>query len=247
MIGLLLWKSPEAGKRQKSVVLSECSVLQMRFVCVEILRGAKTPEAILRRRVLVAAKKFRRAGVTEIVPPARFAYLPQLEKCGVRPVSTLALRRALAGAVVRSEVSRLGLSPTGARVAVAGENLTGELVKTVRELALMHRYVLLDVPRGGAELCRQLRREYGVSLLLNPSKEQLDEAEVLVLFSPREDLAGKNSVLLPLYEGAEACLPPMRLPQALEGQLPEGADRTALLAALQRAGAIRAEQVLLGT
>ena len=58
------------------------------------------------------------------------------------------------------------------------------------ELVLRHRYVLLDLPYGGGDLCRQLRREYGVSLLLGPSQEQLEGAEAAVLFDPRTDCRG---------------------------------------------------------
>lgn len=243
MIGLLIWKSPEKGKRQKRITSEVCSVLQMRVLRVEILRGEKTPEAVLRRRVTAAARAFRRAGVTEIVPPAEFAYLPQLEKEGVRAVSWLPLARALAGRLVRREVERLEMPPASVRVAVCGEALTGELVRTVRELALLYRYVLLEVPAGGEELGLQLRREYGVSLLVNPGSAQVESAEVTALFSPREG-DGQGTVL-PLYEGADMRLPALRLPQVLEEQLPIGADRTALLAALHRCGAIRAEQLQL--
>lgn len=244
MIGLLVWKSPEKGIRQKKITGELCSVLQMRMLRMEILRGEKTPETVLRRRVAAAARAFRRAGVTEIVLPPGFAYLPQLEKERVRAVSWLPLARALAGRLVRREVERLGTLPADIRVAVCGEALTGELVRTVRELALLYRYVLLEVPAGGEELGRQLRREYGVSLLVNTGRAQMEKADVTVLFSPRQDAVGQR-VILPLYEGADMRLPALRLPQVLEEQLPIGADRTALLAALHRCGAIRAEQIYL--
>jgi hypothetical protein len=128
-------------------------------------------------------------------------------------------------------------------VAVVGDQLTGELVRSVTELALRHRYVLLALPRGGEELCRQLRREYGVSLLLTQERERLEEAEALVLFSPRTDIRQRNAVALPLYEGEERPLPPLQLPPALEEQLPEGMDRPRLLAALQEAGVLRRGQI----
>lgn len=245
MIGLLVWKSPEKGTRQKRITSEACSVLQMRMLRLEILRGEKTPEAVLRRRVAAAARSFRRAGVTEIVPPEGFAYLPQLEKEGVRVVSRLPLARALAARLVRREVERRELPPASVRVAVCGEALTGELVRTVRELALLYRYVLLEVPSGGEELGRQLRREYGVSLLVNPGSAQMESAEVTVLFSPREG-AGPGAIL-PLYEGADIRLPQLCLPPMLEEQLPRSVEQTMLLAALQRGGAIRVEQIRLET
>lgn len=246
MMGMLLWKSPEAGKREKRMALTERSVLHMRFTCVEVVRGPKTPSAVLRRRVASAAKKLHRAGVTRAVLPPDFPFSAELEKYGVRPVSTLPLRRALAAETVGWRLERLGLT-AGARVAVVGEQLTGELVRTVTELCLRCRYVLLDLPYGAEELGRQLRREYGVSLLLSPSAEQLEGAEALVLFGERRDLKRKNPVVLALYEGGGEDLPPLVLPPAMEERLIGGCDRPQLLCALREAGAIRPGQISLGT
>ena len=74
MMGMLLWKSPEAGKREKRMALTERSVLHMRFACVEVVRGPKTPSAVLRRRVASAAKKLHRAGVTRAVLEAMTSF-----------------------------------------------------------------------------------------------------------------------------------------------------------------------------
>ena len=101
-------------------------------------------------------------GVTRAVLPEDFAYGVQLEKYGVRPVSTLALRRRLASDWVRQGLAERGISPGGARIAVSAAQMTGELVRAVTELSLRHRYVLLDVfdPRT------DLRRRSGVTLPL---------------------------------------------------------------------------------
>lgn len=243
MMGLLLWKEPREGRRERAVTISDRAVLRMRFTCGEVLRGPKTPEPLVRRRVRRAAKQLRKLGVTQAVLPEPFPYREELAKLGIRPVSTLPLRRALAADWARAVLTSRGLSPGSARVAVAGEQLTGELVRTVTELALGCRYVLLDLPYGGEELCRQLRREYGVSLLMGPSRDQLEGADVLVLFAPREDLKRERGVTLTLYEGGEEALPPLLLPPALEEQLPAGCHRGQLLAVLREAGAIRTSQI----
>ncbi len=242
MIGILLWREPQAGRRQRQIALAERSILHMRFLVAEVARGPWTPEAALRRRAAAAAKRMRKRGVTRVVLPEGFAYTAQMEKQGVRPVSTLALRRRLAADWVRELLARRGISPGGARVAVAAEQMSGELVQTVTELALRHRYILLDVPYGGEEFCRQLRREYGVSLLLKPDRAQLEEADALVLFDPRMDLRPGGGGVLQLY-GEASPLPPLSLPLAMEEQLPEGADWGQLLAALLEAGAVRPGQV----
>lgn len=246
MIGMILWHEPEKGNKQKAVVLREKIILHMRFLCAEVKRGKGTPEPVLRRRVLAAAKQLRKQGIIRVVPPEDFDYGQQLEKTGVRLVSTLALRRALAAEWVRFVLEKQEKgNPSGAKVAVFAAQLTGEAVRAVTELSLRHRYVLLELPVGGEELCRQLRREYGVSLLLNPTEDQMAEADVLVLFDARPAMRQGNAVVLPLYtEDAE--LPHLLLPPALEAALPEGADRERLLAAIQDAGVLKNGQISLG-
>lgn len=241
MIGMLRWKDSREGKRQRSVQTAERSVLHVRFLCVEISRRPRTPETVLRRRVAAAGRRMQKLGVTRAVLPEGFAYGQQLGKYGVTPVSTLALRRSLAADWVRWSLAEKGIPSGGARVAVTAAQLTGEVVRTVTELVLRHRYVLLDLPYGGEELAKQLRREYGVSLLLGPSREQLEGAEALVAFDREPEVRGP--VVIPLYETAVTALPPLVLPEVLEERLPAGVDREQLLAALQEAGALRRGQI----
>ena len=130
----------------------------------------------------------------------------------------------------------------GTQVAVSAQKMTPEVVRTVTELALRHRYVLADLPRGGEELCRRLRRDYGVSVQLGPDREQLERAEALVLFDPREDLQPQGAVVLELYR-EDVPLPELELPPALEDQLPAGVSRGTLLAALEEGGVLRYGQI----
>ena len=236
MIGLLIWEEAPKGARQKPVAMREEILLHNRFLRAEVLRGSRTPERILHRRVLAAEKRLRKAGVTEIVLPNRFTMTEHLE--GIRPVSTLPLRQALAADWLRRELKERGLRPADTRTAVAADRLTGEVVRTVTALALRHRHVLLDVPYGGEELCRSLRREYGVSLLLLAENVPQQEANAWVLFAPREQI-GEQALVLPLYDEAFPMPVPV-LPPALEEKLPLGADRLQLLTVLVRNGAIRA-------
>ena len=149
MIALLEWVPPERGRRRKAVTVKEENVLHLRLYRASLQRGPRTPEAILRRRVLAAGKRLRKLGVTQAVLPASFPYGQELARCGLRPVSTLPLRRILAADWVRWVLEEKGQSPVGARVAVCAAQLTGEVVRTVTELSLRHRYVLLDLPYGG--------------------------------------------------------------------------------------------------
>lgn len=241
MVGYLTWAEPYKGR--KSIQLEDRHILRMRFLQAEVVKNPHG--ALLTRRVLAAGKRLRKRGVTQMVLPEEFPYGELLEKCGLRPVSTLALRRGIAADWVREGLAAKSQPVAGARVAVTAASLTGEAVRTVTELCLRHRYVLLDLPYGGEELCRQLRREYGVSLLLGPSKDQLEGAEALVLFDPRTDLSLKNPVALRLYDERQP-LPPLVLPPSLEEALPESVNRGQLLSALREAGVLKREQIVLG-
>lgn len=242
MVGLFTWVEPQKG--QKSIRLEERLVLRMRFLQAEVTRSSHP--AVLRRRAAAAGKKLRKRGVTQVVLPEDASVREQLSKCGLRPAGTLALRRAVAADWVRTALAAKDQPVAGARVAVSAAALTGEVVRTVTELCLRHRYVLLDLPYGGEELCRQLRREYGVSLLLGPSKDQLEGAEALVLFDSRTDLSLKNPVALRLYDEKQV-LPSFTLPPSLEEALPEGADRGQLLAVLREAGVLKREEISVGS
>jgi len=241
MVGLLLWKEERTGGR--AVTLREQSVLHVRFLCAEILRTPKTPEALLRRRAAAAAKQLRKHGIARVVLPQEFPFSDFLESWGLQPVSTVSLRQALAADWVRWLLAEQGLPMASVRVAVCADRLTGEVVRAVTELALRHRYVWLDLPYGGEELCRRLRREYGVSLLTGISSEQLKEAEAAVLFAPRPDCC--MATTLRLYD-EETPLPPLSLPPALEERLPAGVDRGQLLAVLRESGVIRTGQITIG-
>lgn len=113
MIGMMTWTPPAGGVRQKSVVLETRALLHLRVAWASVARGPRTPEALVRRRVLTAAKRLRKAGVTRLVVPEAFAYGEQLEKVGVAPVSTLPLRRALAADLARRSWQG-GTSPAAA-------------------------------------------------------------------------------------------------------------------------------------
>ena len=233
MVGMMLWEP--AGHMLRPVVLREVSVLHVRFLRAGILRGDRTPEAAVRRRVKAAGKKLLRQGTGRVVLPAGLPAdaLPE----GLCPAGTLPLRRAIAADWCGQLLRFRGKNPAGARVLVTANALSGEVVRTVTELALRHRYLLLEVPCGGEELCRRLRREYGVSVLLHPAPEEAADAQIA--FDPAEC---RGESFLPLYDETLP-MPHLILPPELESRLPEGADRGQLLSVLWEMGALRPGQV----
>lgn len=237
MVGLLQWNT--AGRGLRPVSLKEISVCHVRFLCAEISRGPRTPETVARRRFQSAGKRLLRQGVERVALPDGGTSLPLPE--GLRPVSTLPLRRALAADWCGELLRLRGERPASARVLVTAEALSGEVARTVTELALRHRYLLLAVPFGGEELARRLRREYGVSVVLDPTAEQAGEAALHVAFDPVEPLGGG---FLPLYDETLS-LPSLLLPREVEDRLPTHVDRAQLLSVLWTSGALRPGQVTL--
>jgi len=194
------------------------------------------------------SRQMREAGVRTAVFPVDFPYTALFIRQGILPVDTLPLRRALAAPLVRRRLEDAGLDPAQAVVALSGDRPLRELTEAAKALALNYRYVLLSV-RGGEEFARDLRREYGISLLLKPSADQLDRADALVLFAPRGDLAGENPIFYTLYPGGEAGRGrlPLHLPQALAAQLAPNCGFEQMAAALYAQGALSLEDLLAET
>ena len=235
MIGFVTWTEEKAPRRTE-----EIAVLRMRFCAVSVSRRKNTPAAILRRRAATAAGKLQKLGVTRAVFPEDFPYGAIFAKRGILPIEVMPLYRSLAGEWLRAALAAKELSGA-ATVAVCGDRLTGELVRTVTELCLRYRYVLLDIPDGGEELARQLRREFGVSLILRPAAGQIAAADGVLLFTQRPELRG--GVVLALYDGTEVPKDVTLTLPALEDRLPVGCCREQLLAALCGAGVLRAAQI----
>ena len=74
MIGILTWTPPAGGLRQRSVSEETRSLFHMRVVWAAVARGDRTPEPVMRRRVLAAARRLRRAGAGRLVLPETFSY-----------------------------------------------------------------------------------------------------------------------------------------------------------------------------
>lgn len=240
MLGYIMYgegpKRPELGERQLS---------GGNFVTLQMSLSSRPNGPLAMYRARQGAKMLREAGVRTAVFPVDFPYTALFIRQGILPVDTLPLRRALAAPLTRRRLETLGCQPTEAVVAISGERATREVLESAKALALSYRYVLLSA-RGGEEFAKTLRREYGISLLLDPSPDQIDRADALLLFAPRGDLAQENQILYALYPGGEAGRGrlPLCLPKALESQTESNCDREQLAAALYSQGALPLETLL---
>ena len=240
MLGYIVW-----GDGPKRPVLEERRLAGGRFMGLTMGAAARPWGPLAQARARRAARRLWEAGVRYAVFPVDFPYTALFLRQGVAPIETVSLRRALAAPLTWRRLERLGRSPAEAVVGLCGDRMSRELWDGAKALALRYRYVLLDAPEGG-ELARELRREYGISLLLRPSPDQLERADALLLFSPRKDLTGENPVFYTLYPGGEGGRGrlPLVLPSALADQTEPNCDREQLAAALYAQGAVTAEDLL---
>lgn len=240
MLGYIIY-----GDGPKKPVLGERRLPGGTFVTLQMGQPVHPSSPFALGRAARSAQKMREAGVRSAVFPLDFPYTALFLRHGVSPIDTLPLRRALAAPLTRRRLEAAGLSPTQAVVAVSGEWAVREVAEAAKALALSYRYVLLSV-RDGEELARSLRREYGISLLLKPSVEQLDRADALLLFAPRGDLTQENAILYTLYPGGEAGRGRLeiRLPGALREKLEPNCDQEQAAAALYAAGGLTLETLL---
>lgn len=240
MLGYIIY-----GDGPKKPALGEKRISGGTFITLHMGQPAHPNGLLALRRAIRSARRMRDAGVRSAVFPLDFPYTALFLRQGISPIDTLPLRRVLAAPLTRQRLEAAGLAPTEAVVALSGERTVRELAEAAKTLALSYRYVLLSV-RDGEELARSLRREYGVSLLLRPSVEQLDRADALLLFAPRGDLAQENSILYTLYPGGEAGRGrlDLKMPAALAGQLEPNCDQEQVAAALYAMGVLTLENLL---
>ncbi len=213
------------------------------FLVLDMGKGAHG--MLAQRRAARAAEKMREQGVRRAVFPVDFPHTAVFLRRGIVPVDPMPLRRALSARFVKKKLELMGIANTQAVVAVSGEHMCGEIAQTVRELALSYRYVLLSVRSGDEELACSLRRQYGVSLILAPSADQLERADALVLFAPRSELRRENRVICTLYPGGdERSRVPLELGDVLAEGVADNCSREQLAAALYSMGVAPAERFL---
>ena len=241
MLGYIIY-----GEGPKRPALGDRQLSGGNFVTLEMNLQARPNGPLALYRARQGAVLLREAGVRSAVFPVDFPYTALFIRHGVLPIDTLPLRRALAAPLTRRRLETGGFQPTQAVVAVSGDRAIREVTECAKALALSYRYVLLSVKGDAEAFSRNLRREYGISLLLDPSPDQLNRADALVLFSPRTDLTLDNPILYTLYPGGEAGRGrlPLCLPPALAGQVEANCGQEQLAAALYAMGALALENLL---
>lgn len=178
-----------------------------------------------------AARRLRRRGVYDCIFQESFRIGKAFARRGIAPVATEPLVREMAAVLCLAERERRGLCGPVAIHAASGD----EVKRTVEELLPRVRHISLGTMRGRERLCADFLYEKG-AVLSFAEREELAEAETLLLFAPPGGFTPENALTVRLYGDAE---PRFALSEELEKQLPPELPRLGLMAALYRAGAIQ--------
>lgn len=192
-----------------------------------------------------AARALSRAGIRQAVFPLDYPHMDLFIRRGILPVDPLPLYQRMAPLIVKRRMGQLGLSPGTTTVAVVAEGMNSALERIVTDLALQVRYVMLSLQIPAEAFCEGLQREYGVSILQQPGRRQLRQADVLLLFCPWEEGA-ENSVVLHLYDGERVLwrnAVSFALPRRLMGEVEENCNFPQLLTVLLLGGMLQNYQI----
>lgn len=182
-----------------------CSLYGLPILRTEVDHSGLWGERRLRR----AGRALRRKGVGRVLAPEEL--LPLLEALGLRRVNPAPFVRAQSATLALAALERQGQAPDRAVVALRGLRADRDFLRTAEALCPKVRGLVIDAPRGGRELARRLRREYGVPIL--PERERGQAALIfqagcprreevsLELFGPRPRLAGLTLTAPGLEEG----------------------------------------------
>lgn len=152
VIGYLRW-SEERG----------ISMERRRLLGLPVLQVSLSPSG---RRVGQAARQLKRQGVRRVLAPKGFERWELLERHGVCGVDPLPLYRAMADRLVMAELGHRGVEVHRACVALRGEYVDGDLVRTAHLLCPRVRTLLIQVEQGGEKLTRELYRTFGAGVPL---------------------------------------------------------------------------------
>ena len=167
MIGQLVFGSggPRQGEREK---LYGLPVLRVR---------ADMDSFWWERRVKKAGRALFRGGARRVLVPRGFPCWPLLSEYGLAPVDPGPFLRAQSPALALALLERRGAAPDRSTVVLCGARADWEMTRVAVTLCSQVRNLVIDAPKGGEELARWLRGEFGVPIL--PRREGGQAASLL--------------------------------------------------------------------
>ncbi|MDD4716303.1 MAG: hypothetical protein PHT34_07170 [Oscillospiraceae bacterium] len=218
------------------------------FLRAEVFLPPEARSGAVHRALERTARELKKQGFSYAVTPPDFSFGEILRQCGLIPVSTAGLCRAMAASMAFLALEAEGIDPSKATVGLAAGRVTKAVEQAAIGLCARVRHLALEIPSGGGALCRFLRGEYGMAVMEGATG--LQRADVLVLFSRvRQEYLPKNGIVLYLADDAPFSAYPGKIIRSAvfspkEGLiLPSGSDETQLLAALYECRAISPKEI----
>ena len=201
---------------------------------LRVLRAWTDPAGWLGdHRLRRAGRSLRRGGAFRVVAPPGFGRWELLKQAGLIPLDPCPFLRAQGARLALGCLERHGVAPDRATVALVGGRADRDMVRVASELCPKVRRLVIDAPRGGAELAQWLRAEFGIPVL-----PQQAPGEVAVRFGPEEE--GREEPALNLY-GPKPELDGLTL--WVPGLQEEDQAHLPLLAALWEGGRLESEEL----
>ena len=145
-----------------------------------VLRTEVDPDGVLgEHRLRRAGRNIRRGGAGRVLMPPGFARWDLLASLGLMAVDPSPLLRAWSAELAVTALERRGLAPDRAVVALHGQRADREMARAAAQLCPRVRNLVIRAPRGGEELARWLRQQFGMPILPTGEESQVD-----LLFAP---------------------------------------------------------------
>ena len=133
---------------------------------LQVLRCAADPEGWLgERRLRKAGKALYRGGALRTLVPDGFSHWDLMGACGLTPVDPGPFLRSQSVPLALEALERQGEAPDRAVVALRGLRADREMARAAAALCPRVRHLIISAPRGGQELARWLRWEFGIPIL----------------------------------------------------------------------------------
>ena len=209
--------------------------------------------AAMKRRILTLVEILRRYRIKEVCFAENFPYLFRgpIQNGHFAEVGTESLYEAVSGEVAER------FSGDGEKTAVlfAGR-MTPSCKKILFAISTKFRFLLLCAEEDYMQVCRELLERYGISVLFQPPKKRISEAEFALFFAPPAGnvvlspncvVFSKSPALLQnVIGGKRVLLESVLVAPEKREELPENAPEMPFISEAIQYGAVRAEEVHLG-
>ena len=133
---------------------------------LSVLRTCADPKGYLGGfRLTRAGKKLQTAGVRRVLLPPHFEDSDLLKRFHLRPVDPGPFVRSQSAELALQALKCRGMDLKRATVALRGSRTDRDMAQAARILCPVVRHIIVEAPRGGEELAKELRWEFGIPVL----------------------------------------------------------------------------------